>query len=57
MATAITPTTTFTAAEDYHQNYHFTNPIRYKFYKWNCGRAQRLEEIWGQSLVMSQPNP
>jgi peptide-methionine (S)-S-oxide reductase len=21
--------------------------VRYKFYKWNCGRAQRLEELWG----------
>ncbi|MEG6508275.1 peptide-methionine (S)-S-oxide reductase MsrA [Methyloligella sp. 2.7D] len=45
--TEIKPATTFTAAEDYHQNYHHKNPISYKFYKWNCGRAQRLEEIWG----------
>ena len=47
VATEIKPVTTFTAAEDYLQNYHLTNPVRYKFYKWNCGRAQRLEEIWG----------
>ncbi len=47
VATEIKPVTTFTAAEDYHQNYHLTNPVSYKFYKWNCGRAQRLEEIWG----------
>ena len=46
VATEITPATTFTAAEDYHQNYHNTNPVSYKFYKWNCGRAQRLAEIW-----------
>ena len=39
--------TTFTPAEDYHQNYHNTNAVSYKFYKWNCGRAQRLEKIWG----------
>jgi peptide-methionine (S)-S-oxide reductase len=45
--TEIKPATTFTAAEDYHQNYHNTNAVSYKFYKWNCGRAQRLEEIWG----------
>jgi peptide-methionine (S)-S-oxide reductase len=38
----------FYPAEAYHQNYHHENPIRYKFYKWNCGRAQRLEEIWGK---------
>ena len=47
VATEIRPTTTFTAAEDYHQDYHLKNPTRYKFYKWNCGRAQRLAEIWG----------
>jgi peptide-methionine (S)-S-oxide reductase len=47
VATEIKPVTTFTAAEDYHQDYHNTNAISYKFYKWNCGRAQRLEQIWG----------
>ena len=47
VATEIKPATTFTPAEGYHQNYHNTNKVSYKFYKWNCGRAQRLEEIWG----------
>ena len=47
VATGIRPATTFTAAEDYHQNFHNTNAACYKFYKWNCGRAQRLEKIWG----------
>jgi peptide-methionine (S)-S-oxide reductase len=47
VTTEIKPSTTFTADEDYHQNYHNTNPVSYKFYKWNCGRAQRLEQIWG----------
>lgn len=47
VVTEIKPTTTFTDAEDYHQNYHNTNPVSYKFYKWNCGRAQRLEQLWG----------
>jgi peptide-methionine (S)-S-oxide reductase len=48
VATEIKPTTTFTAAEDYHQNYHTVNPVSYKYYKWGCGRAQRLAEIWGK---------
>ena len=47
VVTEIRPTTTFTAAEGYHQNYHIVNPVSYKFYKWNCGRAQRLAQIWG----------
>jgi peptide-methionine (S)-S-oxide reductase len=42
------PATTFTPAEDYHQDYHNQNPVSYKYYKWGCGRAQRLEEIWGK---------
>lgn len=47
VATQIRPTSTFYAAEDYHQDYHTKNPISYKYYKWNCGRAQRLFKIWG----------
>jgi peptide-methionine (S)-S-oxide reductase len=37
----------FFPAEEYHQDFYKKNPIRYKFYKYNCGRAQRLEELWG----------
>ena len=48
IATEILPEQAFYAAEDYHQNYYQTNPARYKYYKWGCGRAQRLEEIWGE---------
>jgi len=38
----------FYPAEDYHQDYYEKNPIRYKFYRFNCGRDQRLEELWGK---------
>ena len=33
--------------ESYHQDYYKNNPLRYKAYRWNCGRDQRLKEIWG----------
>ena len=38
----------FYRAEEYHQDYYLKNPVRYKFYRWNCGRDQRLEQIWGK---------
>jgi peptide-methionine (S)-S-oxide reductase len=38
----------FYKAEDYHQDYYLKNPVRYKFYRYNCGRDARLEELWGK---------
>jgi len=37
--------------ESYHQDYYKKNPIRYQFYRWNCGRDQRLHEIWGDKAT------
>jgi peptide-methionine (S)-S-oxide reductase len=47
IVTEILPAKPFYPAEGYHQNYYKTNALKYKYYKWSCGRAQRLEEIWG----------
>jgi len=40
---------TFYPAEEYHQNYYRKNPLRYKYYRWSCGRDRRLAEIWGST--------
>ena len=45
----ITEGTTFYPAEDFHQNYYQTNPLRYKFYRLACGRDSRLAELWGDA--------
>ncbi len=47
IVTAILPLKPFYAAEDYHQDYHNKNPLRYNFYRTTCGRDARLEELWG----------
>lgn len=47
IVTEILPATEFYRAEAYHQDYYIKNPLRYAYYRNNCGRDKRLEALWG----------
>jgi len=37
--------------EAYHQDFYIKSPIRYKTYRWGCGRDSRLSDIWGDKVT------
>jgi peptide-methionine (S)-S-oxide reductase len=41
----------FYPAEEYHQDYYKKNPVRYRYYRWGCGRDARLKEVWGDAAA------
>lgn len=45
----------FYAAEDYHQGYAVKSPVRYKYYRWSCGRDQQVKAIWGSAAYAGIP--
>lgn len=47
----IKPLERFWPAEGYHQNYAERNAIRYNYYRWACGRDQRLRQVWSSQPV------
>ncbi len=49
VVTPVRVETQFWPAEDYHQNYYQVNSLKYKYYRYGCGRDARLKELWGDT--------
>lgn len=52
----VAPAGEFTTAEDYHQNYYKVNPARYKYYRFACGRNDRVKQVWGADAFKGIPS-
>jgi peptide-methionine (S)-S-oxide reductase len=48
VVTELLPAAQFWPVEEYHQDYYKKNPIRYRYYRFGCGRDARLQKIWGE---------
>lgn len=51
IVTPIVKASAFYKAEGYHQNYYTRNPVRYKIYRYGCGRDARLKSLWGSQAL------
>lgn len=47
IVTPVIKASEFYKAEEYHQNYYKKSPLRYKYYRYSCGRDKRIKSLWG----------
>ena len=51
----IKPLERFWPAEGYHQDYAELNSVKYRYYRWACGRDRRLDQPWGSKARSRAP--
>ena len=56
IVTPVLQSGTFYPAEGYHQDYHTKNPLRYKLYRYGCGRDARVKSLWGDEAWGGVPH-
>ena len=52
IATAVLKAPTFYPAEGYHQDYYKKSSLKYKFYRYRCGRNARVKDVWGDKAFL-----
>jgi len=45
----------FWLAEEYHQDFAEKNELKYKFYRFSCGRDKKLDNLWGDNARSINP--
>ncbi len=55
IVTSVRDAGTFYEAEDYHQDYYKKNPVRYRVYRYGCGRDARVRQVWGEQAYAGIP--
>ena len=56
IVTPIEPAAPFFRAEEYHQDFYKKSPLRYRYYRYACGRNRRVEELWGERAYQGIPD-
>ncbi len=55
IVTPIEPAGPFFPAEEYHQDFYKKSPLRYRYYRFSCGRDRRVKQLWGERAYQGIP--